>query len=184
MGRIGEDGSALPDLLQATGRGDRAAFRSLYDATAPKLFGVILRITRNRAVAEDVLQETYVRVWRHAERFAPEAGQPLAWLVAIARNRAIDRIRSEHAERYQASGEEDDILARLPAPTTGDATDRESLRVCLSELEEEARTCVILAYCSGYSREELAEKYGRPVGTIKTLLHRSIKLLRTCLEKE
>jgi RNA polymerase sigma-70 factor (ECF subfamily) len=173
---------SLADLLAASARGDRTAFRRLYEATAPKLFAIVLRITRNRSVAEEVLQETFVKVWRKAERFQPEAGAPMAWLTAITRNLAIDRLRSERIERYQDDGEA--ILARLPAPGGDDALSREALRICLGALDEEARACVLLAYCSGFSREELAERFGRPVGTIKTLLHRSLKLLRTCLETE
>lgn len=179
--RIATEGESLPALLDATSRGDHKAFQSLYQATAPKLFGVVLRITRNRSLAEEVLQETYVKVWQKAERFSPEAGQPLAWLTTIARNRAIDRIRAEHAERFKESGE-DDPLGRIPAAGAADPAMTQSLRSCLSGLDEEARTCVVLAYCSGFSREELAERFNRPVGTIKTLLHRSIKLLRACME--
>jgi RNA polymerase sigma-70 factor (ECF subfamily) len=174
-------GGSLQDLLEATSRGNQAAFRSLYQATAPKLFGVVLRITRNRPMAEEVLQETFVKIWQNAERFSPEAGQPMAWLSAIARNRAIDRIRSERIERSRTSDDEG-ALERLVAPGTGDVVLQESLRVCLGQLDEEARNCVVLAYCSGFSREELAEKYRRPVGTIKTLLHRSVRLLKACLE--
>lgn len=174
---------SLEDLLEATSRGNHAAFRALYDATSPKLFGVVLRITRNRSMAEEVLQETFVKIWRNAERFSPEAGQPMAWLAAIARNRAIDRIRAEKVERSRAPDEEPD-LERLVAPDTGDPATRESLRKCLGQLDDEARNCVILAYCSGFSREELAERFGRPVGTIKTLLFRSVRLLKACLESE
>lgn len=173
---------ALPRLIERTARGDRAAFRSLYEATAPKLFGIVLRITSNRTVAEEVLQETYIKVWQNAGRYVPELGQPMAWLAAIARNRAIDRIRAERVDRFQDAGD-DNVLERLPASGGDDPVARESLRVCLAELDPEAQSCVVLAYCSGYSREELAEKFGRPVGTIKTLLHRSMKLLRTCLER-
>jgi RNA polymerase sigma-70 factor (ECF subfamily) len=173
---------ALEPLLQASGAGDRAAFRRLYEATAPKLFGVVLRIVRNRPVAEEILQETYLRVWRNAGRYSPEAGRPMAWLAAIARNAAIDRIRSERvAPSTDAAGEE--ALARLADPGDADPGLREALRACLAGLDEEARDCVVLAYCSGLSREELAERFGRPVGTIKTLLHRSLRLLRACLEK-
>ena len=174
-------GKSLQELLEETSRGNQAAFRQLYQATAPKLFGVVLRITRNRPMAEEVLQETFVKIWRNAERFSPEAGQPLAWLSAIARNRAIDRIRSEKVERSRVSDDEG-ALERLVAPGSGDVVLQESLRVCLGQLDEEARNCVVLAYCSGFSREELAEKYARPVGTIKTLLHRSVRLLKACLE--
>ncbi len=127
-----------------------------------------------------MLQETYINVWQKAERFSPEAGDPMAWLTTIARNRAIDRIRSERIDR--ASTADETILERLVAPSGGDPAMHEALRRCLDGLEEEARNCVILAYCSGYSREELAERFGRPVGTIKTLLYRSIRLLRECLD--
>jgi RNA polymerase sigma-70 factor (ECF subfamily) len=176
-------GGSLENLLEETSRGNHAAFRALYDAVSPKLFGIVLRITRNRSMAEEVLQETFVKIWRNAERFSPEAGQPMAWLAAIARNRAIDRIRAEKVERSRPMDDES-ALERLAAPDTGDPATREALRKCLGQLDEEARNCVILAYCSGFSREELAERFGRPVGTIKTLLFRSVRLLKACLESE
>lgn len=174
--------SGLQALLSAIAAEDRAAFRSLYQATAPKLFGIVLRITGNRAVAEDALQDVYVKVWQKASLYRPESGQPLAWLAAIARNSALDRIRSQRVERTRDAGDED-LLERLAAVELGPDT-REGLRQCLAELDEDERRCVILAYCSGYSREELAEQFGKPVGTIKTILYRSIRALRTCLERE
>jgi RNA polymerase sigma-70 factor (ECF subfamily) len=176
-------GGSLEALLQDAARGNHAAFRALYEAVSPKLFGIVLRITRNRSMAEEVLQETFVKIWQNAERFTPEAGQPMAWLTAIARNRAIDRIRAEKVERSQPLDDEP-ALERLAAPAGGDPVARESLRKCLGQLDDEARNCVILAYCSGYSREELAERFHRPVGTIKTLLFRSVRLLKACLESE
>jgi RNA polymerase sigma-70 factor (ECF subfamily) len=177
----GESGT-LARHLRSAAEGDRAAFRALYEATAPKLFGVVLRIVRNRQVAEEVLQETYIKIWQRAERFQPESGQPMAWLATIARNRAIDRIRSERIDR--ASTSDDAVFDRLAAPSSGDPVMREALRRCLDALEEDARNCIVLAYCSGYSREELAERFARPVGTIKTLLFRSTRLLKACLERE
>jgi RNA polymerase sigma-70 factor (ECF subfamily) len=155
----------------------------LYEATAPKLFGIVLRMVVSRPAAEDVLQEAYVKIWQNAARFSPDAGQPMAWLAAIARNCAIDRIRSERIARHQVPADED-VLDRLTRPEGGDPAMREALRTCLAGLPEEARECVTLAYCFGFSREELAERFKRPVGTIKTILHRSVKLLRACLEKE
>lgn len=172
----------LQGMLRGVADGDRPAFRALYDATSSKLFGVVLRITGNRAEAEDVLQEAFERVWRKASLYRPEAGQPMAWLAAIARNSALDRIRASRIERAR-SDDDESILERLAAPEPSPVA-RESLRQCLGGLDEEARRCVILAYCSGYSREELAERFGRPVGTIKTLLHRTIKALKACLERE
>lgn len=176
------DEDSLEALLKKAAGGDRDAFRLLYEASSPKLFGLVLRIVRNRLVAEEVLQETYIRIWQHADRFAPEAGEPMAWLTTIARNRAIDRIRAEKIDR--ATAEDDTILERLAAPSSGDPATREALRRCLEELDEDARSCVLLAYCSGYSREELSARFERPVGTIKTLLYRSVRMLKACLEKE
>ena len=100
------DGRSLPRLLEQTSLGDRAAFRTLYEMTAPKLFGVVLRITSNRGIAEEILQEVYIKVWQNAHRYLPEAGQPMTWLTTIARNRAIDRIRSERIDRMRDPGEE------------------------------------------------------------------------------
>lgn len=177
------DGGSLAGLLEATSRGNHAAFRALYEATAPKLFGIVLRIIRSRPIAEEVLQETYIKIWRNAERFEPSVGHPMAWLAAIARNRAIDRIRSEKTERARVMDDES-ALERLAAPSTGDPATREALRKCLGGLDQEARSCVVLAYCSGFSREELAERFGRPVGTIKTLLFRTVRQLKECLESE
>jgi RNA polymerase sigma-70 factor (ECF subfamily) len=178
-------GADLDALLEATGRGDRAAFRALYDATAAKLFGVVLRIVRDRGVAEDILQETYLKVWQKADIFDPAAGRPITWLATIARNRAIDRVRSKDIVR-RAAGQDDDegVFARLADPGGADPVLRESLRICLERLVPQARQCVLLAYCSGYSREELAERFGRPVNTIKTLLHRSLKTLLGCMDAE
>jgi RNA polymerase sigma-70 factor (ECF subfamily) len=170
-------------LLAAAANRDAIAFRRLYEATSGKLFAIILRIIGNRGIAEEVLQETYVKVWQNAEKFSPDAGKPIVWLSAVARNAAIDRLRGERIAR--ASGSDDEaVLARLAAPDAIDIGSREALRRCLSGLDEEAQRCVVLAYCSGFSREELAERFGRPVGTIKTLLHRSLKQLRECLERQ
>jgi RNA polymerase sigma-70 factor (ECF subfamily) len=172
----------LAALIGAVAAGDSAAFRALYDATSPKLFGILLRIIGSRAEAEDVLQDTYVRIWRKAGQYRPEAGKPMAWLAAIARHGALDLVRAAKPGRLR-SVDDDDMLERLQVEELNPAT-RQSLRQCLETLDEESRRCILLAYCSGYSREELAAGFGRPVGTIKTLLHRTVRALKTCLERE
>lgn len=181
--RVQTEGRDLGALIAATAAGDSAAFRALYDATSAKLFGIVLRIVQDRGVAEDILQETYLKVWQKAEIFDSAAGRPITWLATIARNRAIDRVRGNDVLRG-ASGQDDDdgIFARLADPGGTDPALRETLRVCLERLETDARQCIVLAYCSGYSREELAELFKRPVNTIKTVLHRSLRTLLGCME--
>jgi RNA polymerase sigma-70 factor (ECF subfamily) len=178
---LNSDQARLASLIQAAAGGDRAAFQTLYEQTSAKLFGVALRILRDRAAAEEALQEAYLKVWQNAERFSSGYGTPVAWLCAIARNTAIDRARSERMPR-SADGSDAELLERMASVDSVDVVARESLRTCLGELDDEARRCVVLAYCEGLSREELAERFARPVGTIKTWLHRSLKILSRCLE--
>jgi RNA polymerase sigma factor (sigma-70 family) len=178
------DNAELANLVSAVGRRDRLAFKRLYAVAAPKLFGLILRILRDRAMAEDVLQDVFARVWQSAEGFSPDAGSAMAWLSTIARNRAIDMLRSKGPPLAAPDEEGADYYERLAAPgdPEADMTNLAALRHCLGEIEEPARSCVLLAYYEGYSREELATRFERPVNTIKTWLHRSLAALKTCLE--
>ena len=180
------DDDALRGLLAEVSRGDGAALARLYDLTSPKLFGVILRIQRDRGLAEDVLQDAYLRIWQAAGSYDPATGRPLPWLCTLARNRAIDSLRRRGSAEIQgpAGDDTEDWVARLMDPHD-DATafmDRDALSICLNHLEPTHRDCVVLAYCEGYSREELAQRYDRPVNTIKTWLHRALAALKSCLE--
>jgi RNA polymerase sigma-70 factor (ECF subfamily) len=173
---------ALGQFLAETARGDRRAFQSLYQATSAKLFGIILRICRDRQISEDVLQETFLKIWRRAESYDRALGEPLTWLSVIARRTAIDAIRRAGPRPVAATDEFDPLdLIADPASEGPDGAELAALRKCLGTLEEEQRRCVLLAYYEGFSREELGEKFGRPVGTIKTWLFRGLALLRDCL---
>lgn len=177
--------AALAALIGRVADGRQEALRALYDHTAPKLFGVILRIVRDRGAAEDVLQDAYLRVWQGAAGYAPEAGRPMAWLAAIARNRAIDLVRRKGEVPMPVSEDDDeDWLTRIADPRDSEAAflDRDALLACLGRLEPAQRDCVVLAYCEGLSREELALRYDRPVNTVKTWLHRGLASLRGCLD--
>lgn len=178
------DNVELANLVSAVGRRDRIAFKRLYAIAAPKLFGLILRILRDRALAEDVLQDVFARIWQSAEGFAPDAGPAMAWLSTIARNRAIDMLRSKGPPLAAPDEDGTDYYERIAAPGDPEANmmNLAALRHCLGEIEEPARSCVLLAYYEGYSREELATRFERPVNTIKTWLHRSLAALKTCLE--
>lgn len=173
----------LERLLSATAAGDRVAFRALYERTSAKLYGVVLRICRDPGIAQDVLQETFVKVWTRAVGYQPGEGKPITWLAAIARNAAIDSIRRR---RDVVLGMDEQGRALIDdfdrAVETLDPADAQALRGCLGGLEETQRNCIVLAYCEGFSREELAERFDRPVGTIKTWLHRGLASLKTCLD--
>ena len=164
--------------------GDRLAFANLYERTAAKLFASTRSILRNQAAAEDAVQEAYVRIWRRAGDFDPAIASPIAWMTTIARHAAIDAVRRS-AERVAAASADVDpaILERLPDEAAG--AERLSagrqLTTCLDGLEVDRRSMVLLAYCHGWSREELATRFERPVATVKTILRRSLIALKECL---
>ena len=174
----------LETLLVAIARQDRAAFQALYDLTSPKLFATILRIVRNRTAAEEVLQDVFLRIWQNAASYAPQTAPANAWMNSIARNRAIDVLRQRSFVSVSGSDTEGDWYERIAEDRDreGDMVNNASLRRCLEGIDEQARTCVLLAYYEGYSREELAKRYDRPVNTIKTWLHRSLTTLRACMD--
>lgn len=175
----------LESLLAATATGDRAAFRKLYDRSSAKLFGVILRILRNKQKSEDVLQDVFLKVWQKAGSYDPAQGKPITWMATIARNRSIDIIRATRPEQtVDEPGDEEEIfkLGGQGADKV-DIADLEALRFCLGEMKQDDRNYVLLAYYEGYSREELAERFESPVGTIKTRLRRGLIALRACLER-
>jgi RNA polymerase sigma factor (sigma-70 family) len=174
----------LATLIAGTARRHDPAFAQLYASTAAKLLGVILRIVRDRAMAEDVLQEVFLRIWQNASTYAPESGRPMTWLIAIARYRAIDFIRQRRFETLPPNEDGSDPLDAIAEPRDRerDIIDTDRLRLCLGQLEAPQRRCVLEAYYEGYSREELASRFAMPVNTIKTWLHRGTQTLRTCLD--
>lgn len=176
------DDADLARLIRSVAEGDRPALRALYTATAPKLLGIILRIVQDRGAAEDALQEVFVRIWQRAGSYDPDGGTPFPWLAAIARHKAIDRLRQEKAARLTQA--EEGWLERLADLGDGEAdlARRDALAHCLDAVEPAQRDCLVLAYCEGWSREELAARHDRPVNTIKTWLRRGLTGLRGCLE--
>ncbi len=178
------DKPELEDLLAAVARRDRASFRRLYDLTSPKLFATVLRIVKNKPAAEEVLQDVYLRVWQNAGSYVPSTGPARAWLNSIARNRAIDVLRQRSFTSATSAEDGSDWYERVSEDRDreADMVNNASMRRCLAAMDEQARTCILLAYYEGYSREELAARYDRPVNTIKTWLHRNLASLRDCLD--
>lgn len=163
--------------------GDRAAFDLLYRQTSAKLFGVCLRVLNDRAEAEEALQEVYVKVWMKADRFAVSELSPISWLVAVARNHAIDRIR-QRKKGSVALDEAAEIADAKPSPEAIAVAGGESRRIyqCLDELDQDRAQAVRGAYLRGESYAELAERHGVPLNTMRTWLRRSLLKLRECLE--
>jgi RNA polymerase sigma-70 factor (ECF subfamily) len=176
----------LAAAIRRVAGGDRAALRLVYDATAAKLFGVCLRILKDRSEAEDVLQDVYLNIWRKAAAFDETRASPITWLVAIARNRAIDRLRARGAARLSEPVEAAEAVPD-PGPLAAEALEiaqeHERLYGCLDELEARASQAIRAAFLDGLTYEALAEREGVPLGTMKSWIRRGLAKLRECLER-
>lgn len=170
-------------LLAAVAKGDQAAFERLYGATRAKLYGVVLRILRRADLADEVMQESYLKIWNSAGQFDPAVASPITWMLAIARNRAIDIVRKKAEISIEEEPEVVDVAAETPAPLAKREMTEELTRLlaCMGTLDEERRRLVLLAYYSGWSRDQLAANFDKPVNTIKTWLQRALSDIRECL---
>ena len=171
------------ELVEAVRSGDVAAFEQLYRATSAKLYGIVVRLVGRRDLADDVLQEAYLRIWKHAARFDLTRGSPITWMVAIARNCALDEIRRN---KYCAVCSSQLLEACFDSEVGDDHTrteDASSLYACLSLLGPEMRELIVQAYCFGISRRDLAKRMDRPVSTIKTWLRRSLAELKSHIDE-
>lgn len=176
----------IAPLLARVANGDRAAFRTLYSVAAPKLMGVLVRMLGTRSEAEDALQEVFTRVWVRAGRFDPALGRGLPWLVTIARNLAIDRLRARPFEG--AVGDEEDESGTVQDSRPGAEARLQALddarRVvdCMGQLEPDRAAAVRGAYLQGLSYQQLAERHSVPLNTMRTWLRRSLLRLKECIE--
>ncbi len=173
----------LSALMVRVAKRDTDAFAGLYRATSAKLFGIILRISRRRDIADEILQEVYVKIWDRASDFDPKIASPITWMATIARNRALDEVRRKRPESIEDHPELLDVPAdgenALAAVMRGQ--DGQRLAECLNKLDDTKRQMVVMAYCDGCSRDELSQKFGQPVNTIKTWIRRSLAQLKGCL---
>jgi RNA polymerase sigma-70 factor (ECF subfamily) len=173
----------LAQLLRACARGERSSLRVIYERECPAMIGVALRIVRRRELAEEIVHDVFVQIWRHARTFDPALGSARAWMFAIVRNRAISALRSTSRELPTADEELTAAVDR--GAESENAFDRlaegSALRRCLEHLEPRRRLGVLLAYVEGLSHGEIAARLGVPLGTAKSWLHRSLTQLRECL---
>jgi RNA polymerase sigma-70 factor (ECF subfamily) len=173
----------LAVMMSRVARGDQAAFEGLYRATNRKLYGIILRILVSRSLADEILQEVYVKIWQKAVDFDPDKASPITWMAVIARNRALDEVRRPVHPTGRDDLESLDIPADIDHPLDAmERSDRfKALLRCLNLLDRERREILLLAYYQGISRDALARRFNHPTTTIKTWLHRSLVQLKTCL---
>lgn len=174
----------LDQLIARVALHDRVAFDELYARTSAKLFAVSMRIMKNHAEAEDVLQEAFIRIWQRAQTFRHGQARAMSWLIAITRNLAIDRIRARKAPVAPIEMAEDIPDTRpTPEAATAASQHRAQIENCLEELDAHRAEAVRSAYIEGYSYQDLADRFEAPLNTIRTWLRRSLIRLRDCLEQ-
>ena len=170
-------------LLQACASGDQTALHSLYMGTAPQLFGLAVGILRSRELAEEIVQDSFLRVWRNAHAFDPARGSAMAWLASVVRNRCIDVIRQRGHERPLDDVSIDDWEAPMSSPADLAALGRDARRLhdCLAGLEEQPRKLLMMVYYEGITYQEAAGRLGLPLGTVKSWVRKSLLQLRDCM---
>ena len=177
-------GAELDTLLRRVALQDRDAFAEFYDATRSRVFGMVLRVLRDRGYSEETTQEIYLQVWRTAESYDPASGSALAWLLTLAHRRAVDRVRSEQAagqreSRYGATSVERAIDHVSDAVISGE--ERQRVKACLDGLTPVQRECIELAYYEGLTYVQVSERLAANLATIKSRMRDAIRGLRQCL---
>jgi RNA polymerase sigma-70 factor (ECF subfamily) len=184
---VGED--ALPDdrdLLARIAGGDQAALGALYDRYVSAAFGLALRILADHGTAEEVVQDAFVAVWRRADSYRAERGEPRSWLLSIVHHRAIDRVRGPSAAARRAEVELDPALDSVDGADVWSAAwaqlARAEIEAALASLPAEQREAIDLAFFGGLTHVEVAERTGQPLGTIKGRMRLGLQKLRTELQ--
>ncbi|MFN3874687.1 MAG: sigma-70 family RNA polymerase sigma factor [Flavobacteriales bacterium] len=170
------------ELLKAIASGDEQALAELYDAYAAAINGVVLRMLGDAALAEEALQDTFLRVWRGAADYDPSKGRPFTWMVNIARNRAIDMLRSSEVRKAQAIQGLDRAVYRLGSGDGHADVESADLKGSLGRLRPEHRQLIDMAYYQGYSQQEIAHATGIPLGTVKSRTRAALAELRELLK--
>ena len=182
-----ERNARLMQLLARTALKDQQAFAELYRLAAPHLYAVALRILREAAAAEEVLQESFVNVWHHAASYVAAKSQPLTWLTSIVRNRCLDQLRRREVETVTLDDEEEGVTIAAQGPTPLEmlvaGADAHAVRACVEALEPAQKQAIALAFFQGLSHSELAQHLRQPLGTVKSWVRRGLERLRACLDR-
>lgn len=176
----------IADLLIRIAAQDRAAFRTLYRDTAPKLMGVLLRMLKRRSEAEDAMQEVYTRIWLKAGRFDPARGRGMTWVIALARNLAIDRLRARPTDTAEDGDAVDLVADKAPRAESRLVAQGEArvITECFGKLEPSRAAALRGAYLDGLSYADLASRHDVPLNTMRTWLRRGLQALRACITGE
>lgn len=176
----------LSAALHKVALGDHAALETVYLLTAGKLFALLRRMLPSEAVAEEVLQDVYMAVWKRAATYDSSIASPMTWLITIARNKAIDRLRSDPGLKEMSGGEQLMLHIVDPAPSVlarMEASERDKrLHRCLDELEERQRLFIRAAFFGGFTYDDLSRRTSVPLGTVKSYIRRGLIRLRNCLQ--
>lgn len=183
-----------PEQLRAWLHGaalhDASAFRSLYDATSPKLFGYALRILGKRELAEEAVQDGFVAIWNRAASYQSDLAAPMTWMTTIVRNKALDLLRRcAHDAEIDGPAFDSDVMDALHDPRANPidallvSRDAKALAYCMSLLEGAHRQVIGMAFFHDLSHSEVAQQMAIPIGTVKTWIRRSLERLKTCLAK-
>lgn len=174
----------IENLIARTALGEKLAFSELYDVTSAKLLGVCLRVLSDRSAAEDAMQEAYVKIWKNAERYQVNGLSPMTWLITIARNTAIDRLRASRTDTdYETVSETLPAAGRSPEEEAIVSSEARKIVDCMNELEEDRRSALKGAYLQGLTYTDLATKFDVPLNTMRTWLRRSLASLRECMSR-
>lgn len=177
----------LEQYLNKIAEGDQEALKQLYEAVSSRLFGIVLRILKNRELAEDALQEIFIKIWNRAHSFDVTQGAAITWLNSLARNQALDMIRRSNTRASLNIPIKDlncDHWENTAREYSDDLVDFEALVLCLEQLHPETQSCIVGMYCEGHTQEELSETLQRPVGTVKSWIRRGLVSLKGCLDNE
>ncbi len=182
-----ERNARLMQLLARTALKDQEAFAELYRAVSPHLYAVAVRILREAAAAEEVLQESFVNVWHHAASYVAAKSQPLTWLTSIVRNRCLDQLRRREVETVTLDDEEEGVTIAAQGPTPLElllaGADAQAVKGCVEMLEPAQKQAIALAFFQGLSHSELAQHLRQPLGTVKSWVRRGLERLRACLDR-
>lgn len=179
----------LTELLARCALRDEKALETLYTRAAPRLYALALGVVRRREWAEEVLQDAFVRIWTHADRYRPDRSGSMTWMSTIVRNRALDKLREVARNPLLQDGKLDDVAdtpllsgEMNPADYSVMSQDLRALMDCLGTLDGDQKQAILMSYYHGYSHQELSAKLTAPLGTVKGWIRRGLERLKLCLD--